>query len=283
MRVQFASSFFLLSVVGAASFSGCQQATGSEESVPRAMVDDDGQPRGTYKIVERPPQASSAEREAMTMCAAPARRTLFLNRRGGTYSGGYDDAAKNRSSIVSGSAKVPAYEKGDASWTQFMACVRGQFGRFNVEVTDVDPGETTHIECVVGGRPGHVGMGSGVGGVAPMNGDCSVVERAVVYVFSQQFSSAQVECEVAAQEIGHALRDGPRVPLRGSDDLLERLRKEVVSGQGRLLRRRSGAARASGRSGRRTTGESACAFGRRSPTMAASSPHAWSGSRRSAT
>lgn len=80
-----------------------------------------------------------------------------------------------------------------------------QFERFNVVVTDVDPGAAQHVECVMGGSPQDIGMGAGVGGVAPMFGDCSVVERAVVYVFTRVFSSVQAECEVAAQEIAHAL------------------------------------------------------------------------------
>jgi hypothetical protein len=46
-------------------------------------------------------------------------------------------------------------------------------------------------------------MSAESGGVAPVNADCSVVERAVVYVFSQSLDESR-ECAVATQEIGNA-------------------------------------------------------------------------------
>jgi len=161
-------------------------------------------PVGIYKVLPLDGVPSDVE-SAMKEQAGPGKRIIFVNKNGGTYTPGQDNSSNNVSSIPGFVAKVPAYEKGAASWSQFMTCIKDQFAPFNVEVTDVDPGGVPHIEGVMGGSPQHVGMGSGVGGVAPMNGDCSTVERAVVYIFTQVFGSAQVECEVAAQEIGHAI------------------------------------------------------------------------------
>lgn len=159
-------------------------------------------PVGIYMVVPRSIVPSQTEAGFL---AAPARRTIFVNKNGGTYSPGGDNSSSNRSSIVDYTSSVPGYEGSAADWNAFLTCIQGQFARFNVTVTDVDPGSEPHVEAVIGGRPGDIGMPSGVGGVAPMNGDCSVVERAVVYIFSKVFSSPRVECEVAAQEIGHAL------------------------------------------------------------------------------
>src|SRR5262249_6511037 len=58
----------------------------------------------------------------------------------------------------------------------------------------------------ISGTPQMIGEGSGVGGVSPMNNDCSMVENGIVWIFEQVLgSSAQTVCEVAAQEIGHAI------------------------------------------------------------------------------
>ncbi len=173
------------------------------EDDPVHLVGGD-RPRGLYRVIARDDAPSGDEQSFGALTAAP-RRTIFLNRRGGTYTPGNDDSSRNVSSIPSTTSTVPAYEKGDASWAQVVACVKDQYARFNVEVTDVDPGGVPHVEAVIGGVPRNIGMQDGVGGVAPMFQDCSMVETAVVYIFSRVFSSAQVECEVAAQEISHAI------------------------------------------------------------------------------
>jgi hypothetical protein len=87
-----------------------------------------------------------------------------------------------------------------------MTCVWQMYAPFDVEVTDVDPGPAPHIESMVGGTPGQVGMSQGVGGVAPMNTDCSVVERAIVFTFADVYGDdVQSICETVAQESAHAL------------------------------------------------------------------------------
>ncbi len=171
------------------------------DAVPKAP---ESRPRGVAKV-HHVGTASGAETAMEKKYGPGGKRTIFLNGKGGTYKPGWDDSSKNVSSIPSFTAQVPAYEKGAQSWSKLVACVQDQFSRFNVEVTDQDPGNVMHVEAVIGGVPGDVGMEDGVGGVSPMNDDCSMVEKAVVYIFSQVFNGPQVECEVAAQEIGHAI------------------------------------------------------------------------------
>lgn len=132
---------------------------------------------------------------------------VFLERDQVTYTGGSDDSSSNRSSVVgSGSATVGAYSGSDASWNQIVTCLQDQFSRFNVTVTDVEPTSGEYVEAHFGGGPGQVGFPSGVGGVAPIDSySCNIIPRAVVYIFSDVLGgSAQVNCEVAAQEIAHA-------------------------------------------------------------------------------
>ncbi len=132
---------------------------------------------------------------------------VYLERRQITYTGGSDNSASNRSSVVgSGSATVGGYTGSQASWDQIVSCVQDQFSRFNIEVTDVEPTSGEYVEAHFGGSPGQIGLPSGVGGVAPIDSySCNIIPRAIVYIFSDVLGgSAQVNCEVAAQEIAHA-------------------------------------------------------------------------------
>jgi len=134
----------------------------------------------------------------------PERRIFYLNRHGGHYRRGWDDSSTNTSSILEHrSVDMPAFSGDD--WNEVVSCVQSQFARWNVTVTEIDPGEEAHIEVVVGGRPKVFGLPSNVGGVAPMRRNSSTIETAIVFVFSDALPSANKTCEVAAHEIGHAL------------------------------------------------------------------------------
>lgn len=128
---------------------------------------------------------------------------IFMNRNGGTYTRGWDDSRSNVSSIVDSSTKFPAFSYGDAKWNAVMECVRSIYAPFNVEVTDVDPGNTPHVECVTSGSPTALGQDPRVGGVAPFN--CEIIENAVVFAFAEvSGGDVQQICETAAQETAHA-------------------------------------------------------------------------------
>jgi len=192
------SAFALIAV-------GCQTADGGINERPRYQLDEDS--KCVVKYVDDTDVPSGPESKWSYTAGPGTHRIIYMNKGGGTYYPGSNNSSTNRSSIPSFTATVPAYKKGDDRWKKLVACVKSQYARWNVTVTDVDPGDTAHIEAVVGGRPGNLGLGSGVGGIAPMTGSCSnaVVERAVVYVFSEVFSSDQEECQVVAHEAGHAL------------------------------------------------------------------------------
>jgi hypothetical protein len=133
---------------------------------------------------------------------------IFMNRDGGTYTCGDNDARTNRSTIACGAspANVGDWPGSDAEWSQFMACSVDLFSRFNVTITDVEPASGDYVEAVIGGSPQQVGMGGGVGGVAPYQ--CGVIPRAVVYAFADVYFGGgnwwRDVCETAAQEVVHA-------------------------------------------------------------------------------
>jgi hypothetical protein len=84
------------------------------------------------------------------------------------------------------------------------------FSRFNVEITDVDPGPNVdHFEVMVGGTPGQIGLPSGVGGIAEYPcqapGSCQkYIPNTIAYAFAGVYGDDPIEiCATAAQEIAH--------------------------------------------------------------------------------
>jgi hypothetical protein len=86
-----------------------------------------------------------------------------------------------------------------------MTCFRDMFSRWDVTITDVDPGNVPHMEAVFTPSPSSIGMSSGVGGVSPFTQNCSIIENSVVFTFTNAFgNNAQALCEVMAQEVAHS-------------------------------------------------------------------------------
>src|SRR5262249_52108896 len=117
---------------------------------------------------------------------------------------GWDNSSTHKSSIIDEKVRIPAYKRGDAAFARLKTCVQDEYARWNVVVTDVDPGSTPHLEAVLGGTPDLLGLPGSVDGVAPESDDGGGIERAVVYVFTENTSGPTGECEVAAHELGHA-------------------------------------------------------------------------------
>lgn len=78
-------------------------------AAPRVLVGEEVVEGGhdAVVIVSRPGCASSEE-GLLFSSQGPLRRTIFLNRDGGTYLRGYDDASSNRLGIAPGMVTVPA-------------------------------------------------------------------------------------------------------------------------------------------------------------------------------
>jgi hypothetical protein len=132
-------------------------------------------------------------------------RTIYLNRRGISVAPGASDSRTDRSSIVDRPRSVPPWSTSEATWSATKACVAAMFAPFAVTITDVDPGAAPHIEAVLGGAPGDLGLPANVGGVSPFTASCGVVERSIVFAFTAVLpASPQRICEVVAQEIAHS-------------------------------------------------------------------------------
>jgi hypothetical protein len=170
-------------------------------AVPRAGSAQEAaaQPRAIYIPVDEPATPLPAPGDVQP------RRILFMNRHGGVYTPGQDsDSSQNISSIIGQTYGINGWVVNDEIWRDFMSCSRIMWGRFNVEVTDVEPPPSTpYIEAVVSGSPGDVGFEATVGGVSPWT--CGTIERSIVFVFADIYSGdSRRVCEVAAQEIAHS-------------------------------------------------------------------------------
>ena len=132
-------------------------------------------------------------------------KVIYLNHKGVTLTPGDDDSTTNHSSIIGQTSVVPPWNTSQATWNATVACMQDMFSRFDVTVTDQDPGATPHIEAVFGGSPQDIGMGQGVGGVSPFTEDCGIIESSIVFTFTDVFpDDAQTVCEVMSQEVAHS-------------------------------------------------------------------------------
>ncbi len=132
---------------------------------------------------------------------------IYLNRGGGTFQAGADDARANTSSVIASTGhatvKIPAFAADEATWSAVVGCVADQLDRFNVRITVQEPTDGPYLEVVIGGAGSEMGLG-GYAGVAPIDtGSCRLIDRAVVFVFSDNLADARGACEAAAATIGN--------------------------------------------------------------------------------
>ncbi len=134
---------------------------------------------------------------------APPSRILYVNWCDGNcvVLRGQDDSRTNHSSI--GRGTLSAYVGGANLRAQILGCVRNAYSRFNIQVTDQDPGNVPHWEAMAAGTPNQVGFGSGVAGVSPFT--CGIIPNAITFNFlNLNPNDALDACWTIAQESAHA-------------------------------------------------------------------------------
>ncbi len=154
------------------------------------------------------PRGMKFARQALAASGVVGRaesRTIYLDRDGVVLRPGDNDSAQNISSVVTQPTVIAGWDIDDGTWSETVACVRDMYSRFDVVVTDRDPGDVPHIEAVFGGHPADVGLPDNVAGVSPFTTDCAIIERSIVFTFTDVIEDdPQVMCEVMAQEIAHS-------------------------------------------------------------------------------
>lgn len=209
-------------VFGAALFAGA--CSGAAEDGPQRFQEEtfaieslELKPRGVMLQVPAEHFAASGSVDSLAgrrsvapgAFAGPGEPPLpiYLNRFGGTYSPGRDDSRNNTSIVPNQRSTVGPYAGSQAQWDQVVSCLQDLFSRFNVVMVEQEPAGGEYIESVIGGSPQQVGLSRGVGGVAPIdNFNCSIIPNAIVFTFSDVVgSNPRASCEIAAQEIAHAI------------------------------------------------------------------------------
>jgi Big-like domain-containing protein len=172
-------------------------------------------PRGTRILIP-----ALAEKAGTAAGPAPSSRIIYLDRCKDTgctlYGNAEDDSRTDQSSIVGfgglSQVHMEPLSFTDAQWQTVVDCVRDMYGDFNVQITDIDPGDVPHWRHVVAGRPQDVGMQDGVGGVSPWTGLCypqGIIDNSITFTFAEVYGSSpdalQSVCETVAQETAHSL------------------------------------------------------------------------------
>ncbi len=115
---------------------------------------------------------------------------------------GADNSMANTSSLIKGSAQLPAYSYGKAHFDQVVDCVREMYEPFGITVVDTDPGTIPHYETIVSGFPTTLGFPAEIGGIAPFS--CDTVPNAVSFVFPGKLGGdVRSICETVAHESAH--------------------------------------------------------------------------------
>lgn len=161
-----------------------------------------------------------AARQAFTVGRPEA---IYLNRNGGRFTAGLDDATANVSSVIywlkgaGCSAELPPYRPEQGEWAAVMSCVKKAFAPYAVGVVEEAPAPgTPHIEAVVtGGAAALVGesrySANWVSGLAPST--LRPMKTGVVFAFGEYVGLATLHgrarakrlCQVLVHEVGHAL------------------------------------------------------------------------------
>lgn len=174
----------------------CSALLLSVSSATGAPIVDAGPLDGTHMVRELVPATGVARAQS---------RTIYLNRKGATLRPGVNDSHKQTSSIVTQASTIHGWDVSDAKWTATVACMRETWSKFDVAITETDPGDAPHVEALFGGSPADIGRPLTVAGIAPFAVDCGVVENAIVFTFTDNLpADPQLVCEVMSQEIGHA-------------------------------------------------------------------------------
>ena len=135
----------------------------------------------------------------------PPSRILFVNWCDGNciIKAGQDNSRTNTSSIVRQTRTISPYVGGANLRSQILGCVRNAYSRFNITVTDVEPGNVPHFEAIAAGTPTQAGFSNGVAGVSPFT--CGVIPNAITFNFLNLNPNDVLDaCWTIAQESSHA-------------------------------------------------------------------------------
>ena len=114
---------------------------------------------------------------------------------------GNTDSRTDHSSIGQGTLTKFGYD--DATWQKVVQCMKDVFEPYNIQITDQDPGSADHLEIMIAGSPGDIGLPADVGGIAEQT-CASYQPDTLVFDFANVWQgNVEQICSTAAQEIAH--------------------------------------------------------------------------------
>jgi uncharacterized protein (TIGR03382 family) len=117
-----------------------------------------------------------------------------------------DDSKVDGSTIPESAGPLTPFMFGDAAWDTVVACMREAYAPYDIEVVTDPPADgTDHVEVMIAGRPGDVGLASNILGIAPLAVDCSTQTDVLAFAFSNIHPGGDLLdiCATAAHEAGH--------------------------------------------------------------------------------
>lgn len=136
--------------------------------------------------------------------SAQVSKKIFLNQCADTCTimPGQNNSRTNHSTIVQQTSVISPFSHPQEVWDQVVQCVKEVYAPYDVEVTDIDPGDTEpHHEAIVAGQASEIGAGDGVGGLGL--GGCNLVDNAISFTFDVWGPNPLTICAVIAQESAH--------------------------------------------------------------------------------
>lgn len=184
--------FFSLAAAALLVSGGSEPSTANAEGFD--LIEDNGE------MVRQPP------RPGFEIQSEHVSKLLFLNRCSGgcSITPGVNDSRYNTSSIVSGPSQISAWRHGEESWQELVACVQELYAPYDLEVTDVDPGDNIfHHEAIVAGIYQEIGYETPIGGVAPSQ--CRPANNVISYTFANGYGNNPIAiCHTVGQETAHS-------------------------------------------------------------------------------
>jgi hypothetical protein len=171
-------------------------------------------PRSDLVFARQVLPSESSGPAAATGTGRAQSRIIYLNPNGVILYPGKNDSSRDVSSVIAEPTLIEAWDTDELTWALTAQCVAEIYAPFDVVVTDEDPGDTPHIEAVLGGSPSDVGLADNVAGVSPFTSDCAIIESSMVFAFTNVLpDDPRTICEVISQEIAHSFGlDHERLP-----------------------------------------------------------------------
>ena len=143
---------------------------------------------------------------ALWATVAQAGTVVLLSKDGIDLRPGRSNSEDGTTSLIDRPASIAPWDVTPELWAETVACVREIYAPFDVTFTEERPESGAYIEAVFGGSPKDLGLPRHYTGVSPFLPDCSVIERSIVFAFTDVLAPDPTRvCHVIAQEIGHSL------------------------------------------------------------------------------